>query len=646
MVGANQHRDLHVFDFLEGREQAMNITSYWETTSPVSLMTGYAFGSRHMTMRVSIRMAVLNQSQQHEISSWFHQHADIATELVMGHDGWEGSVDLLLQIMCKLQQSLGFPLCESGIRQILPSGEVRLFIPLHRGTFVLLANLFQCVLQILNVAMQGDLSRHPAAELNYSVKALQRFRPATGNVRGFMEAAYQAGIPLQRLPGNATLYGQGVLSRLLESSFTDRTPSIGCQQARSKPVASEILRLYGLPVQAHKVVQDISSALAAAEKIGYPVVVKPTDRDRGEGVAADLRTPEQLDSACRIAFSLSKNVMVEKHFYGKDYRITVLDGRVIWAVERVPGGVTGDGVSTVKQLIEQLNLEPDRNDSRYSALKQLHLDEEALTLLAQENLTPESILPAGQFVSLRRISNITRGGVPVAVTDQVHPDNRRLAERAANVLRLDLAGVDLLIPDIRQSWRQSGAAICEVNAQPTIGSYTAGHLYGEILQHLLKGNGRIPVILVAGGRCVEYSREIGTALSAAGYDCGVYDGQEITINGTKAEALAKDVFAAGKLLVMDPSVSAVVVALTDASVLEQGLPFQRYDILVADCSGFALHKDLLNMIVPACDGCILTVNGTADLQNTAAGVMVSGTDTLEADAVIHLLESCQGLQAL
>ena len=245
MVGANQHRDLHVFDFLEGREQTMNITSYWETTSPVSLMTGYAFGSRHMTMRVSIRMAVLNQSQQHEISSWFHQHADIATELVMGHDGWEGSVDLLLQIMCKLQQSLGFPLCESGIRQILPSGEVRLFIPLHRGTFVLLANLFQCVLQILNVAMQEDLSRHPAAELNSIVKALKRFRPATGNVRGFMEAAYQAGIPLQRLPGNATLYGQGVLSRLLESSFTDRTPSIGCQQARSKPVASEILRLYG-----------------------------------------------------------------------------------------------------------------------------------------------------------------------------------------------------------------------------------------------------------------------------------------------------------------------------------------------------------------------------------------------------------------
>ena len=621
----------------------MNRVSSWEITSPLSLMTGYAFGSRHMTMRVSMRITALNPQQLNRVCHWLRESVGISPDIPQRQNNAEQSLDVFLNILYQFQQAQGFPLCESGIHQALPSGEVRLFIPVHRGAFALLANLFQCVVQIFNEVLQGKISAQMAGELKNISTAMQRFAPATGNIRSFMAAAFAEGIPLQRLPGMAILYGQGTRGRLLDSSLTDRTPGIACQQARNKPVASEILRVYGLPVQAHKVADNIPAALAAAETIGYPVVVKPVDLDRGEGVAADLRTPQQVKEACQTALSLSKHLMIEKHFYGRDYRITVLDGRVIWCVERVPGGVTGDGVSTITQLTDQLNRDPERSDNSYSPLKILQLDDEALTLLAQEGMTTESVPSAGQFIRLRRISNITRGGVPVAVTDQIHPDNRRLAERAAAVLRLDFAGVDLLIPDIRKSWRESGAAICEVNAQPTIGNYTAAHLYGEILRHMLQGNGRIPLILVGGKNSGEYARDIGRALAAAGYSSGVYDGQDITINGEHAEALAADVFTAGRLLVMDPSVGAVVLALTDASVAERGLPFQRYDVLVTDSAFAAENQALLDMILPACDGRIQSLNGHADFHGLAAGVVVSEASAFHAEDVVALLQDCPGL---
>ena len=158
-----------------------------------------------------------------------------------------------------------------------------------------------------------------------------------------------------------------------------------------------------------------------------------------------------------------------RNISGRDYRLNVFNGELIWAIERVPGGVTGDGKSSITKLVELLNSDPLRGEGTHAPLKQLNLDDEARQLLRQYSRDENSVPAEGEFVRLRRNANVATGGTPVSVFDQIHPDNKLLAIRAAAALRLDLAGVDLLIPDIGQSWKLGGAAVCEVNSQPNLG---------------------------------------------------------------------------------------------------------------------------------------------------------------------------------
>ncbi len=239
------------------------------------------------------------------------------------------------------------------------------------------------------------------------------------------------------------------------------------------------MRQAGLPAPNHQAVNDEDSAVRAAEALGYPVVVKPSDKDGGVGVSVGLKTPEAVRKAFRRAREYSRAILVESFIEGRDYRLITLNGQLIWAVERVPGGVTGDGKSTIRQLVDQLNADPLRTDGPGGKLRPLLFDEEAAELLAERGMDETTIPTAGARIALRGAANVASGGTPVDVFDQVHIDNRQLAERAARAFRLDVAGIDLLIPDISRSWKETGAGICEINAQPCFGRATAGHLAGS-----------------------------------------------------------------------------------------------------------------------------------------------------------------------
>lgn len=434
---------------------------------------------------------------------------------------------------------------------------------------------------------------------------LARHAPGGSNTRRFLQAAHERGIPWRLLAGNVYEVGQGVHARWLDSTFTDATSQVGAGLARNKLLAAQVLRAAGLPVPAHRPVVSAEQAREEAARLGYPVVIKPMDRDGGAGVAAGLQTPEQVMQAFARARVLSDNVLLEKHVEGRDYRLTVLDGRLLWAIERVPGGVTGDGRHSVAGLLEALNADPRRGLHDGAALKPLALDDEALELLRLAGLSPDAVPASGRFVRLRRTANVSTGGMPVAVLDQVHPDNRRLAERAALALRLDLAGIDLLIPDIARSWRETGAAICEVNAQPQLGATTAPHLYGEILQHLLGGDGRLPLSLVvveslAGGAAIL------AALRAhwrdAGVRCGYRDEQGVWLDGECLAGADADFFAAGQMLLAHPDCAAAVLLATPAELLQCGLPFDRCDqlVLAAEPAGLstALAGEMLRLLLP------------------------------------------------
>lgn len=337
-----------------------------------------------------------------------------------------------------------------------------------------------------------------SAELARLGEALRNRASQDLNTGNFIRSAWKLGIPVSRLVGSIYRFGQGARSRLLDSSFTDRTRIIAAKIAGDKPATAHVLRDAGLPVPDHLVVRSLETALKAAAQLGFPVVIKPTGEEGGRGVFAGLRDERALAAAAAEAFKLSKNILVERHFHGADFRLTVFESQVVKVEQRIAAGVVGDGRSTVGELIAAAQASPRMQNILHQRGKMVvALDDEAIGLLEEQGFTAATVLKAGQRAAIRRKNNVSAGGEQIGVAvGKVHPDNLALAIRAAELLDLDLAGIDLLIPDIFTSWLESGAAICEVNARPQIGVRTSPEIYAEILQIVFEDRGRIPLYLL------------------------------------------------------------------------------------------------------------------------------------------------------
>jgi cyanophycin synthetase len=309
--------------------------------------------------------------------------------------------------------------------------------------------------------------------------------------------AYELGMPVLVLHGAFLQAGYGASGVALTGSITENTSSIGVHLAREKSKANALLARAGFPIAEGGLVRDLAHARQRAETLGYPVVVKPADRDGGAAVSSDLRTPAELEQAFARARAASPRGMVEKHIDGTDHRLLLFGDELLVTIERTPGGVTGNGKDTVARLLDALNRDPKRGDGPNALLHRIAFDDEARLLLRRQGLTPESVPEKDRFVPLRRAANHALGGM-VRLVDEVHPDNVDLARRAMRLLRLDIAGLDLILPDVTRSWRETGGAICEVNAQPYIGEVIGRDYYKAILQKLVPSGGRIPLVLAVG----------------------------------------------------------------------------------------------------------------------------------------------------
>ena len=434
------------------------------------------------------------------------------------------------------------------------------------------------LIQVINTALAGESLVTAAKRLPALHQSLRAGAPQGMNTLRFLEAADQSGIPWQKVWGKVIQFGWGARARWLDSSFTDVTPNISTNLARNKMATSALLRQAGVPVPDHGLVSNAEEAVKLADQLGYPVVVKPANLDGGKGVAAGLKTAKAVAKAFDAAARLSSVILVEKHFEGRDYRLQVFQNEVFWVADRVPGGVTGDGLQSVAELLAVVNAHPLRGEPGTSALlKRIALDEEALELLAEQGFSAQAIPPKDKFVRLRRAANVASGGMPVPALEHAHPDNLALAVRAVRLLRLDLAGVDLLIPDIRRSWLESGAAICEVNAQPQL----SPHLPAQLLKRLVHEQGRIPVVLVLGLATESaLGDQIFEALSGSGMRVGMVTPDAVTVEGRVVMKSPQHVYAGGLALTADPSADVMVLFLSDESILKTGLPVDRFDVLV------------------------------------------------------------------
>ncbi|MBC8524513.1 MAG: cyanophycin synthetase [Chlorobium phaeobacteroides] len=590
----------------------------WSLADKSVSLNGCGFGSNYPVVLISLTGRALTKEQLAGLSELLHEtlpSSDILPLLRQTgkENAFRTSLEWLLHTLHQAQREADLPIYELGGVLSVDPPHARLFLPSVIHSVKPLLELLRTILELMEHQVRGKYPQKQLKRLVNNLTDLQKTSPQGSNIPLFVKTSCEMGIPFQELPSGVIQYGQGSRGHWLFSSFTENTAFLSAQIARNKPLAGKMLRQAGLPVSDSKIATTLDRTLRAAEELGYPVVVKPADLDAGKGVSAGLLNPEEVTRAFNAAQKLSRNILVEKHFEGRDYRVTVFQNEVIWAVERVPGGVTGDGQHTIRELVGQLNADPNRGEGKHAKLQRLMWNDEAISLLKQSGMDASSVPEKGTFIRLRRTANVAAGGTPVGVFDKIHSDNKHLAIRTAQALRLDLAGVDILIPDIARSWHETGAIICEVNASPSLGTITKGNLFSLILRKVIPGNGRIPIALVLGDQpSSTLLSDIEGHLLKQGITAGCHDTKGVRVNGEAIKSGFVELFDAGKMLNVDTTVDTILLSLDNDSVLRTGLPFARFDLLVlaGELATEDSMTEILDMILPACDGKIISIEGS------------------------------------
>lgn len=365
---------------------------------------------------------------------------------------------------------------------------------------------FKTALEMTLAAMLDEAYDAPAAlERLRDMADDYRLGPST---RAIVDAARRRGIPVRRLTptGSLVQLGYGIHQKRILASQTSDTSALAVEICQEKPLTNMVLRNVGISVPEGRTVRSADEAWEVAEELGLPVILKPEAGNQGKGVMVNLRSEAEVRQAYEVASQFRGDVLVERHIEGEDYRILVVNGKMVAAARRDPAQVVGDGKRTVAQLVEVANQDPRRRPGHSSALTRIRVDDAARVVLGQQGLTVDSIPAQGQSVKLRQNCNLSTGGTATDVTDEVHPSNAQMAELAAQVLNLDVAGIDLLCKDIRRPLMEQGGAIVEVNAAPGLRMHlqpTNGlprDVGGPIVESLYPNGApsRIPILAITG----------------------------------------------------------------------------------------------------------------------------------------------------
>lgn len=491
---------------------------------------------------------------------------------------------LLAEGLQRLQLSAGWPVFEPVVLEaIRPISkieeqkgsasnkglEVIMLIPTHEP--LVLQEHLKSVIEFLNsqFLLADDETKKLGFRLNDDiVPSLARHAPAGTNQRHFLRVAGEMRIPVLPLPGRVHQFGWGCQSRLFNSSISDATPAISTSWAKDKRATNTLFKMAGLPVTMQLPALTLDMALAGAEKLGYPVVLKPADLEQGQGVEADLRNTDELRTAYSRSMAISKNLILEKHIQGEDYRVYVVKGAVLGVAHRIAAGIVGDGVNTVVDLLALENASRRQVLGHDSVYKLIEWDSEATEMLERQGLEMHSVPRLGQKIRLRRSANSSRGGRSVDVTSTMHPDNAALCVKAAGVLRLDIVGLDLLMPDISKSWKEVECGFCEANAQPQMGG-AQPWLFEKILRSFVVGQGRIPVVMVLESSDEEQLTDyLASALKQ--------DGKAVEIVKGSGMKLINE----GKAALMNPQTEMLLMQTDGLDLQRYGLPVDRVDVLL------------------------------------------------------------------
>lgn len=347
-----------------------------------------------------------------------------------------------------------------------------------------------------------------SADLVRSSAGLTALRQRSGRYkinpinRILLETARARGIPEVRLPNLRPVwqFGWGSRSNVFREASSDLDGMVGARLSNNKIAAKSLMRHLGLPTPAGEALGRGQDPLPVARKLGWPCVVKPLDRSKGTGVTANISDPDSLARAVHSARLYSDPILIEAHQQGVDYRLTVIDGRLVAACRREPPIVTGDGRRSVKELIADLNASRTVSAEGEQYVARVTEDEVLADILRTEGLSLQSVLGPGRSLALRPNSNISGGGIATACLSEVHPEVRGMAELLAAAFGLRAVGIDYITPDISRPHGEVGGGFIELNARPGIFLPKGDGAGPEEMASLLLGDdlGRIPVTLLIG----------------------------------------------------------------------------------------------------------------------------------------------------
>ena len=437
----------------------------------------------------------------------------------------------------------------------------------------------------------------PEADFDFRVEfeklVLLAERSAFGpSTQAILDEAALRDIPSIRLNEQSLVQlGHGVHQQRIRATMTSQTSSLGVDIASDKKLTNKLLAATGVPVPRSEVVRNDQEASAAAATIGYPVAIKPLDGNHGRGVILNLAD----DAAVRAGYAAARaesrygGVVVESYLTGNDYRCLVIGGVLRAVAQRVPAHVVGDGEHSLAELAEITNADPRRGIGHEKVLTRIKVDEESITYAREQGFEMTDVPPRGMRVFLKRTGNMSTGGISIDRTEEAHPDNVEIAELAARVVGLDIAGIDFICPDISVPVRETGGGIVEVNAAPGFRMHThptegeAQYVAKPVIDALFPPGSpsRIPIVAVTGSNGkTTAARMISHVMKGMGRKVGMTSTDGIFVDGRLVRKGDSSGPRSASTVLQNPTVDFAVFEVARGGILREGLGYHRNDVAV------------------------------------------------------------------
>ncbi|MCA2627201.1 MULTISPECIES: cyanophycin synthetase [unclassified Microcystis] len=439
-----------------------------------------------------------------------------------------------------------------------------------------------------------DTGTYPKQELAQDLADLRdlcnnaSLGPSTETI---VKEAQARNIPWLLLSARAMVQlGYGVHQKRIQATLSSFSGILAVELACDKEGTKTILKDGGIPVPRGTVIQYLDELSAAIEEVGgFPIVIKPLDGNHGRGISIDVKTQQEAEEAYDLASAASKtrSVIVERYYKGSDHRILVINGKVAAVAERIPAHVVGDGRSTIEELIEITNQDPNRGDGHANVLTKITIDKTALNVLEKQGYELTSILPQGAIAYLRATANLSTGGIAVDRTDEIHPENVWIAQRVAKLIGLDIAGIDVVTDDIRKPLKEVDGVIVEVNAAPGFRMHVAPsrglprNIAAPVIDMLFPPGtpSRVPILAITGtngktttSRLISHiCRQTGKVVGFTTTD-GVYIDDYLVEKGDNTGPYS------ASMILKDPTVEIAVLETARGGILRSGLAFNQCDV--------------------------------------------------------------------